>query len=139
LGFGGVSSRNPSKTTLAVEPQQPIKLWRENQRVSLRAFIRQLLEDNQVANSEAMSRFLLENPIKLNEEEQVDVERRRAMDEIRLEEQRKFYELARERARELDVYMESFRREIVESSLLPDLCKREHKANFRRWPDQAVC
>ena len=38
------------------------------------------------------------------------------MDEIRVEEQRRFYEIARQRARELDVYMESFRRDIVESS-----------------------
>ncbi|KAF8246063.1 hypothetical protein K440DRAFT_554225 [Wilcoxina mikolae CBS 423.85] len=121
LAFGGVSSRNPSRTALAVEPQQPIRLWRENQRVSLRAFIRQLLEDNQVASSQAMSRFLLEDPIKLNEAEQIDVEQRHAMDEIRLEEQRQFYELARKRAQELDVYMESFRRDIVESNGLTKL------------------
>jgi hypothetical protein len=75
------------------------------------------LEDKQVANSMAMAKFLLEDPVKLNEEERTDEDRRRAMDEIRLEEQRKFYEAARERARELDVYMESFRKEIVESSM----------------------
>lgn len=94
----------------------PIKLWRENQRISLRAFVRQLLEDSQVARSKAMADFLLRDPVRLNEEERLDEARRRAMDEIRLDEQRRFYELARERARELDVYMESFRRDIVESS-----------------------
>lgn len=119
LGFGSFISRNPSRSSLAEPRDQPIKLWRENQRVSLRAFIRQLLEDKQVANSEAMTAFLIKNPIKLNEEEQLDVDRRRAMDEIRLEEQRKFYEVARQRARELDVYMESFRKDIVESSMCP--------------------
>lgn len=66
-----------------------------------------------------MTKFLLENPITLNAEEKVDEERRRAMDNIRIEEQRRFYEIARQRARELDVYMESFRREIVESSNYP--------------------
>lgn len=100
---------------------EPISLWRENQRVSLRAFLRQLLHDQQIARSTALLKFLFDEPIKLNEEEQIDEARRRAMDEIRLEEQRKFYEVARKRARELDVYMESFRREIVESSEYPDI------------------
>lgn len=63
-----------------------------------------------------MNKFLLNEPIVLNEEEKIDEERRRAMDRIRIEEQRRFYEIARQRARELDVYMESFRREIVEAS-----------------------
>lgn len=62
-----------------------------------------------------MSRFLLNDPIKLNEEEKIDEERRREMDNIRITEQRRFYEIARQRARELDVYMESFRRGIVEA------------------------
>lgn len=63
-----------------------------------------------------MARFLLNEPIQLNEEEKIDEQRRREMDNIRIEEQRRFYEIARQRARELDVYMESFRREIVEAS-----------------------
>lgn len=126
LGFGtGFSlSRNPSRTSLA-EPaparDQPIRLWRENQRISLRAFTRQLLDDKQISRSLAMTRFLLDDPIQLNEEEKIDEERRRAMDEIRLEEQRQFYEVAQKRARELDVYMESFRRDIIESNGLTRL------------------
>lgn len=109
--------RNPSRTSIgATTDLPPIRLWRENQRISLRAFVRQLLEDPQVARSKAMANFLLRDPVRLNEEERLDEDRRRAMDEIRLDEQRRFYELARERARELDVYMESFRRDIVESS-----------------------
>ncbi|KAI5796581.1 hypothetical protein EDC01DRAFT_651940 [Geopyxis carbonaria] len=123
LGFSnGSKSRNVSRTSLDDRPRdQPISLWRENQRVSLRAFIRNLLHDPQIAGSAAMRRFLLSDPITLNEEERMDESRRRAMDEIRLEEQRKFYEVARKRARELDVYMESFRREIVESNGLTKL------------------
>lgn len=35
-----------------------------------------------------------------------DVTRRKAMDEKRVEEQKQFYEIARKRAAELDVYME---------------------------------
>jgi hypothetical protein len=69
-----------------------------------------------------MKDFLLDNPITLNEEELMDEARRREMDHIRIKEQRRFYEIAQQRARELDVYMESFRREIVESSKLSPMC-----------------
>jgi hypothetical protein len=110
-------SRNASRASLDV----PITLWRENQRVSLRAFLRVLLGDPQIAKSQAMSKFLLEDLIRMNEEEKLDEERRRERDKIRIEEQRRFYEIARQRARELDVYMESFRREIVEASGLTKL------------------
>lgn len=37
-----------------------------------------------------------------------DILRRKAMDEKRVEEQRQFYEIARRRAAELDVYMEEY-------------------------------
>ena len=46
-----------------------------------------------------------------------DILRRTQMDERRIEEQKRFYEIARQRAKELDVYMERFRRDIVESSM----------------------
>ena len=43
------------------------------------------------------------------------------MDEKRVEEQRQFYEIARKRAAELDVYMEQFRQDIVERNGLTKL------------------
>lgn len=64
-----------------------------------------------------MYEFLTGNPIRLNEEEMGDIMRRKEMDERRIEEQRRFYEIARQRAKELDVYMERFRRDIVENSI----------------------
>lgn len=70
-----------------------------------------------------MSKFLLDEPIQMNEEERIDEDRRRSMDKIRIEEQKRFYEIARQRARELDVYMERFRREIVESSEFSSILK----------------
>lgn len=91
-------------------------LYREDQRVSLRAFLRTLLQNEQIAQTKAMHGFLTANPVRINEEEMVDIQRRKEMDEKRIEEQRQFYEIARQRARELDVYMERFRRDIVESS-----------------------
>lgn len=84
--------------------------------MSLRAFLRTSLQNKQIAGSKAMEEFLTGNPVRLNEEELEDTTRRKEMDERRVEEQKRFYEIARERARELDVYMERFRRDVVESS-----------------------
>ena len=93
-----------------------VTLYREDQRVSLRAWLRKMLQNQQIAGSRAMTDFLTSKPIKLNEEELGDIERRKEMDEKRIEEQKRFYEIARQRAKELDVYMERFRRDIVERS-----------------------
>ena len=101
--------------------QQTVHLHREDQRVSLRAFLRTFLQNPQIAESRAMADFLTLQPVKLNEEELEDIDRRRAMDERRIEEQKQFYEIARQRAAELDVYMERFRRDIVESNGLTKL------------------
>ncbi|KAJ5538631.1 hypothetical protein N7494_008110 [Penicillium frequentans] len=96
-------------------------LYREEQRVSLRAFLRTLLQNNRIAESKSMEEFLTARPIKLNEEELLDVQKRKDMDAVRIEEQKRFYEIARQRAAELDVYMENFRRDIVESNGLTKL------------------
>lgn len=97
---------------------ESVTLYREEQRVSLRAFLRTLLQNERIAESAAMRDFLSATPIKPNEEEMLDIERRRELDAKRLEEQKQFYEIARKRAQELDVYMEDFRQDIVESSKL---------------------
>ena len=122
----GHAARNPSLQS-SRSPRisgefQPVKvvLYREDQRVSLRAFLRTFLQNEQIAESKAMDEFLTGKPVKLNLEELDDVQRRKDMDEKRIEEQRRFYEVARERARELDIYMERFRRDIIESSMLKD-------------------
>ena len=94
---------------------QATTLYREAQRVTLRAFLRTLLQVEKFAQSKAMAEFLTFEPIILNEEELADVAARAVMDEKRLEEQRQFFEIAQRRARELDVHMEKFRREIVEA------------------------
>ena len=119
IGMG--HSRNPSiQSTPRMSgeiPRERIVLYRENQRVSLRAFLRTFLQNEQIAESKAMYDFLKRDPIKLNQEELEDLQRRKDMDEKRIEEQKRFYEIARERARELDIYMERFRRDIVERSM----------------------
>ncbi|KAF2869301.1 hypothetical protein BDV95DRAFT_498709 [Massariosphaeria phaeospora] len=138
-GGGGLRSyifgnhkRNSSATSLAkgrsprasadnLAYHQPRMLYREEQRVSLRAFLRTFLQNEIIANSIAMTEFLTKDPIELNEEEIEEIERRKEMDEKRIEEQKQFYEVARQRAAELDIHMEKFRREIVESNGLSHL------------------
>ena len=110
------SPRPPSDADGSPQPNI-VQLYREEQRVSLRAFLRTLLQHPQIAESKAVDVFLTGNSIKLNVEELTDIDRRKAMDEKRIEEQKQFYEIARQRARELDVYMEKFRRDVVESSM----------------------
>lgn len=111
------SSMRSSKSPRASgEVSREAVLYREEQRVSLRAFLRTLLQNKRVAESRSMEGFLTAKPVTLNEEEMADVQRRKEMDAVRIEEQKRFYEIARQRAAELDVYMEKFRRDIVESS-----------------------
>ncbi|ETN44424.1 uncharacterized protein HMPREF1541_10605 [Cyphellophora europaea CBS 101466] len=116
----GRNSPRPSIDERSDSPN-PVRLHREDQRVSLRAFLRTVLQNEQIAESHAMEEFLTANPIKLNEEEAEDMERRKEMDARRIEEQKQFYEIARKRAAELDIYMEKFRRDIVERNGLTKL------------------
>ncbi|RDW88170.1 hypothetical protein BP6252_00202 [Coleophoma cylindrospora] len=101
----------------------PITLWRENQRISLRAYLRTLLQTPQIAATRAIQDFLTLTPITPSDEDVEDIAKRKAMDEKRVEEQKQFYEIARKRAADLDVYMEQFRRDIVESNGLTKLFK----------------
>lgn len=110
------SMRSTKSPRVSGEITRETVLYREEQRVSLRAFLRVLLQNKRFAESKAMEDFLTADPVTLNEEEMMDVHRRKDMDAIRIEEQKRFYEIARQRAAELDVYMEKFRRDIVESS-----------------------
>ncbi len=55
-----------------------------------------------------MQDFLTRNPITPSDEDVEDISRRKAVDQRRVEEQHKFYEIARKRAAELDVYMEQY-------------------------------
>jgi hypothetical protein len=85
---------------------QNVVLWRESQRISLRAFLRNLLHNPQIAQTKAMQDFLTDGPITPRDEDVEDIIRRKHVDEKRMEEQKQFYEIARKRAAELDVYME---------------------------------
>ncbi|SMQ45922.1 unnamed protein product [Zymoseptoria tritici ST99CH_3D7] len=112
------------------ERSPDVILHREEQRVSLRAFLRNFLQNETIASSRAMEEFLTATPITINDDEMMDIVKRKSMDEKRMEEQRRFFEVARKRAQELDVHMEKFRRSVVERdglrTLFAEIKKKEH-------------
>lgn len=83
------------------------------------------------------------DPVEVNEEEMEDIQRREEMDAKRIHEQKQFYEVARQRAAELDIHMEKFRREIVEANGLTNLFQeirvkntiRELKPEYQRFAE----
>ncbi|KAL2271098.1 hypothetical protein VTJ83DRAFT_469 [Remersonia thermophila] len=115
--FGSKAKDEPIPKPQDVEDSkspETLILWRETQRISLRAYLRTLLHNPQIANTKAMEEFLTKDPVTLGDEDVEDIALRKKLDDIRVEEQKKFYEIARKRAAELDVYMEQFRQDIVE-------------------------
>ncbi|KAI0194554.1 hypothetical protein F4808DRAFT_453048 [Astrocystis sublimbata] len=96
-------------------------LWREDQRISLRSFLRYLLQNPQIAQTNAIQDFFTKNPATLTAEDLEDINQRKAVDAKRMEEQKEFFEIARKRAADLDVYMEQFRQDIVERNGLTKL------------------
>jgi hypothetical protein len=85
-----------------------------------------------------MHDFLTDKPFLPNRGETEDIDRRKEMDAKRIEEGRKFYEIARKRAQELDVHMERFRREIVERSMTDTLKNVLNKLTVYRRPNELV-
>ena len=70
--------------------------------------MRTLLHNPQIANTKAVQSFLNDDPITPTGKDNQDMIRRKAVDDKRVEEQKQFYEVARQRAAELDVYMEQY-------------------------------
>lgn len=106
-------SPRPSMDDRPLTPLSPGKtenvvLFRESQRISLRSFLRSLLQNQQIAQTKAMQEFLTRDPIKLSDEDVADIMRRKSVDAKRMDEQKQFYEIARKRAAELDIYMEQW-------------------------------
>jgi hypothetical protein len=102
---GQVKPRRKHNISLA-NLRKTTTLFRENQRISLRAFLRTLLGQPQIAQTKAMQEFLTLEPLTPSDADVIDISQRKAMDDKRVEEQKQFYEVARKRAAELDVYME---------------------------------
>jgi hypothetical protein len=86
---------------------------REKNRLSLRSFLRQIVKDNRLGKSKAVAEFLFKDPIHLGKEEEADIERRLEMDRVRLNEQKKFVEESKKRAKELDEWLRGFKTDLI--------------------------
>ena len=89
--FAGTGSPNSSsRASPAPVGQQKVVLARERNRLTLRAYIRHLLNTPNVNNSSTLRDFLLTDPIQLTQSEMMGVEVRMEMDRVREEEMSRF-------------------------------------------------
>lgn len=116
-------STPPSQTANATNSQPAIKLIREKQRLSFRAYLRGLIAIPATAKSQTLLEFLFRDQIrgKLTEEQQDDIARRRMMDIKRVEDQLEFLRLATARARDLEVHLTDFKQELMEPNGLQNI------------------
>lgn len=92
-----------------------IHFTRENNRLTLRAYLHRLLSKPEISNSEQLFKFLTDRPIKLTPAEQLDVENREAIDRARENEKNRFRLEVEGRVKELEHYLRGFREELVKS------------------------
>ena len=109
--------RSHSTPSLQV-PSHSSHVPREKQRLTLRAFLRQVIKDKRLVKSQHLIDFLLHAPIqRLSKEEESDIQRRLEMDRLRLEEQKKFVEESRKRARELEQWLRGFKSDLIRNRI----------------------
>ncbi|GAA5884933.1 hypothetical protein JCM16303_005354 [Sporobolomyces ruberrimus] len=88
-------------------------LARERNRLTLRAYLRNLLANPILSSSSAFQTFLLESPLSLTPKEEHDILIRDEMDRIREQEANSFKSEVEERVEELEGYLRGFREELV--------------------------
>lgn len=84
----GSNDSLPLSPTTTVAPSTPLQ--RERNRLSLRAYLHQLLAHSTLASSPVLRAFLTMDPIQLTEEEEMDAKRREELDAIREEGKEQF-------------------------------------------------
>ncbi|ANB13234.1 hypothetical protein AWJ20_1516 [Sugiyamaella lignohabitans] len=132
--------KTPLSTLLAraklAPSQSPSEVPREKQRIVLRAYLHKLVEIPKVTKSAAFLEFLFKDRIRdLTAAEKADIEIRKQMDAIRVEEQLRFLEVAKERAKMLEGYITEFKQELIKKDGLANIF-RELKM-YRRVEDMS--
>jgi hypothetical protein len=89
-------------------------LARERNRLTLRAYLRTLLANPHVADSETMSSFLLSEPIDLAPSEIHDTQAREALDAVRDDESKRFTDETNRRVTELREHLQSFKADLIQ-------------------------
>ncbi|KAL2314193.1 hypothetical protein POMI540_2211 [Schizosaccharomyces pombe] len=108
----------PSRSSDTNDPQSDSQhvLRQERMRIELRQYIKNILNDDELHLTEEVLSFLTDDPVTLTASELTDINFRQELDVIRQLEQQKFVEIASQRAKELDVYMEEFKRSLTENN-----------------------
>lgn len=104
------------------EVKSTVSLPREKQRITLRSYLRVLLQLPHVAKSQTMLEFLFRDKLSgLSQAELIDADNRRKLDVKRIEDQIEFYRIATERARVLEHYMTEFKQDLMKPGGLQKL------------------
>ena len=93
--------------------QAPSYLAREKNRLTLRAYLRELMSSSIIASSPVLRSFLLSGPITLSVEEQEDVSRREEADRLRDEGRKTFAKEVANRVNSLRDAIKSVRGDIM--------------------------
>lgn len=107
------SARSSTSDTSA-RPIVPGPLARERNRLTLRAYIRALLSNPHVAESEALTSFLLTEPTILTPAEEDDTQARETLDAVRDDEAQRFSAEATRRVTELRHHLQSFKADLIQ-------------------------
>lgn len=94
----------------------PVLLNRERNRLTLRAYLRQLMRDPDIANSSILQGFLLRDPTVLTPAEEADAAKREELDKLRESETDKFRSEVENRVKELEKYLRLFKDELVKQN-----------------------
>lgn len=121
-------SNSNNSSTSPKPAQQPVKLVREKQRLSFRAYLRGLIAIPAIAKSQTLLEFLFRDQIRggLTKEQQDDIAQRRLMDTKRVEDQLEFLRLATARARELESHLTEFKQDLMEPNGLQNIFMEIH-------------
>lgn len=91
-----------------------VRLPRERQRLTLRVYLRALLKDPAVAQSDLLKDFLTDSPTRLDAVDRSDVHHREQADAIRRQEQETFQRYLQQSAQELEGHLDVFKKELVQ-------------------------
>ena len=110
---GTAASAGDSDTHSLSDNHETVILSRERNRLTLRAFLRVLLQTEEIANSPTLQAFLTQETTTLNAAEEADAARREEMDRLREAETDQFRSEVEGRVKELERHLRSFKDDLV--------------------------
>ncbi|CAO3624260.1 unnamed protein product [Cunninghamella echinulata] len=130
--FSSFTSSSFSPTTTSSSSS----LYREKDRILLRVFLHQIASQPKLAKSSIFETFLTSNPITVTKEQQQDIDKRLAMDQMRLEEERRFREKVDAQMNQLDDLLSMLKQQVVRKGGLLEIFDIIKKTeNIQDLPD----